>query len=357
MCGIAGFHGSFEPELLRLLADTLRHRGPDDEGQWLSPDARIGLAHRRLSIIDVSPLGHQPMEDAARSAVVVFNGEIYNFRELRNELEQRGFRFRGHSDTEVLLALYRAKGEAMLPMLNGIFAFAICDQVDRSLLLACDAMAVKPLYIAECANGFLFASELKALVPSGRISGTLDIPTLFRTLGFLWSPGGTTPFKGVQRLGPGEAVRVKNGRIVRRWEWAAPTWTADPLNLTTDDAVERVQEGLRTAVHRQMVSDVPVGAFLSGGVDSSAVVAMAREKAPSIDCFTIDTAGVRDAGSDDDFPYACQVARHLDVPLHSIRIDAPGMASWSLRTMAAESPRKAIWCKSAIVDARSPCSG
>ena len=148
MCGIAGFQGRFDPALLSAFADALSHRGPDDSGEWYSSRSQVGLAHRRLSIIDVSPLGHQPMDDRARTAVVVFNGEIYNFRELRRELEGRGHSFRGHSDTEVLLALYRAKGEAMLPLLNGIFAFAIWDQAARSLLLACDAMAVKPLYFA-----------------------------------------------------------------------------------------------------------------------------------------------------------------------------------------------------------------
>src|SRR5262245_37058381 len=145
MCGIAGFQGMFEPALLQALGDALHHRGPDDAGEWYSTHALVGLAHRRLSIIDLSPLGHQPMEDASRSSVIVFNGEIYNFRELRRELEHNGFHFRGHSDTEVLLALYRSKGEAMLAELNGIFAFAIYDAADRSLLLACDAMAVKPL--------------------------------------------------------------------------------------------------------------------------------------------------------------------------------------------------------------------
>ena len=221
----------------------------------------------------------------------MFNGEIYNFRELRRELEGKGYSFRGHSDTEVLLALYHARGEAMLPLLNGIFAFAIYDQTDETLFLACDQMAVKPLYFSEGPDGFVFASELKAMLSGTGGTGNLDVTALFRTLGFLWSPGGSTPLKGVRRVGPGEALRVKAGRVIRRWTWAASTWTAEPLELSVDEAVQNVREALRTAVHRQMVADVPVGAFLSGGLDSSAVVAMAREIAPAIDCFTIDTGG------------------------------------------------------------------
>src|SRR5262252_8791486 len=140
MCGIAGFQGRFDPELLSTCADALSHRGPDDSGEWYSSRSQVGLAHRRLAIIDVSPLGHQPMLGLSRTAVIVFNGEIYNFRELRRDLERSGNAFRSRSDTEVLVALYEVKGEAMLPLLNGIFALAIWDDSARSLFLACDAM-------------------------------------------------------------------------------------------------------------------------------------------------------------------------------------------------------------------------
>lgn len=327
MCGIAGFQGAFDSTLLRQMANAIAHRGPDDVGEWHSPDGTVGLAHRRLSIIDLSSLGHQPMSDASVTAVIVFNGEIYNFRELRRELEAEGYRFRGHSDTEVLLSLYLARGEAMLAMLNGIFAFAIYDRTDQTLFLACDAMGVKPLYFSEGRDGFVFGSELKALVACGGVSGSLDVSALLRYLGFLWSPGGATPFKGVSRLGPGETLRVKDGRIIRRWRWAGSTWAAEPLELDAAEAIRQVREGVRTAVHRQMVADVPVGAFLSGGLDSSAVVAMALEVSPDIDCFTIDTGAVRDAGVTDDLPYARQVAKHLGVKLHEIQVDSSRMAA------------------------------
>jgi asparagine synthase (glutamine-hydrolysing) len=327
MCGIAGFQGRFDFELLGQMANAIAHRGPDDCGEWHSADGTVGLAHRRLAIIDLSPLGHQPMSDASGTVVIVFNGEIYNFRELRRELEAEGYGFRGHSDTEVLLALYRARGEAMLAMLNGIFAFAIYDRADQTLFVACDAMGVKPLYFSERRDGFVYASELKALVACGGVAGSLDVSALFRTLGFLWSPGGATPFKGICRLGPGEALRVKERRIVRRWRWTRSAWADAPSVLDAGEAIRRVQEGVRTAVHRQMVADVPVGAFLSGGLDSSAVVAMAREVSPDIDCFTIDTGTVRDAGATDDLPYARQVAKHLGVKLHEIQVDSSRMAA------------------------------
>jgi asparagine synthase (glutamine-hydrolysing) len=327
MCGILGYSGSFDPVLLRAGLNAIAHRGPDDSGEFFDEQAGIGLGHVRLSIIDLSPLGHQPMADAAGSSVIVFNGEIYNFRELRAQLESEGCSFRGQSDTEVLLALYQAHGEAMLPLLNGIFAFAIYDHSEQAVFLACDAMGVKPLYFTEDRNGFAFASELKGLVLLADVAESLDISAVYRTLGFLWSPGGATPFKGVGRMGPGEALRVKAGRVVRRWHWARSPWVDATLMLDVDEAVGRVQAGLRMAVHRQMVADVPVGAFLSGGLDSSAVVAMAREVSPDIECFTIDTGAARDAGVTDDLPYARQVAKHLGVKLHEIQVDSERMAA------------------------------
>ena len=211
MCGIAGFAGRFSPDVLETMSAAIAHRGPDDAGQWVSRGGDVGLAHRRLSIIDLSPLGHQPMTHGSGLATIVFNGEIYNFADLRRDLEGEGHTFRSSSDTEVLLALYMAKGEAMLPLLNGIFAFALHDDRDDTLLLSCDRFAVKPLYYSETPNGCLFASELKALVRTGEIDTVLDPVALFRTLGFLWSPGGSTPLEAVRRLGPGDALRIKGG--------------------------------------------------------------------------------------------------------------------------------------------------
>ncbi len=209
MCGILGFSGSFDSAALTDGLLAIAHRGPDDSGVYVDTAAGIGLGHVRLSILDLSPLGHQPMVGADGAVVLVFNGEIYNFRELRLELELRGHSFRGHSDTEVLLKLYLTEGEAMLPRLNGIFAFAVWDGRSQSMLIVRDGLGVKPLYYSETGRGVAFASEIKgllSLVPEAR---ELDAAALHRYLSFLWCPGEGTPLKAVRKLLPGEAMVVR----------------------------------------------------------------------------------------------------------------------------------------------------
>ncbi len=328
MCGIVGFSGLFDLAALGRANDYIAHRGPDDSGIFSDETAAVGLGHRRLSILDLSPLGHQPMASADGAVVLVFNGEIYNFRELRRELEGKGAVFRGHSDTEVLLNLYLAEGEAMLPRLNGIFAFALWDRRQQSMLLARDALGVKPLYYAALDGRFAFASELKALVHLLPDAGALDAAALRRYLTFLWCPGDGTPLTAVRKLLPGEAMVVRYGRIARRWIWyQLPVFHGVTPGLDEQGAVDGTLMHLREAVRRQMVADVPVGAFLSGGLDSSAIVALARDQNPDIRCFTIEAAGGQEAGATDDLPYARRVARHLGVPLDVVRIDAGRMAS------------------------------
>jgi asparagine synthase (glutamine-hydrolysing) len=327
MCGIAGCSSHLSLDLLKSAGKALMHRGPDADGIWFDEEYGIGLAHRRLSILDLSSAGAQPMASDDGSVVLVFNGEIYNFRELRAELEAGGHHFRGRSDTEVLLHLYLAHGEQMLGRLNGIFAFAFWDKRDRSLFVARDALGVKPLYYAETAAGFAFASEIKALlclVPDVR---ELDIPALHRYLSFLWCPGIGTPLSGVRKLLPGEAMVVRAGKIARRWIWyRLPAFRGVTGKLSEVDALTRTVDGLRRAVHRQMVADVPVGAFLSGGLDSSSVVVFAREQAANIRCFTIESSGGQESGTADDLLYSRRVAAHLNVPLDIVRIDASRMA-------------------------------
>ena len=174
MCGIAGFSGRFESELLVRMNERMAHRGPDDSGTLAIEAAGVGLAHRRLSIIDLSPRGHQPMWDAERKAVIVYNGELYNFRELRDELLADGFRFESDSDTEVLLNLYLRDGVDMLERLNGMFAFAIWDVEERRLFVARDQIGVKPLYFTTTDRGFLFASELKSLLAEPSVDRSID---------------------------------------------------------------------------------------------------------------------------------------------------------------------------------------
>lgn len=341
MCGIAGCWRTDEhvTSAAAVIA-SLAHRGPDGHGEYRDPASGVLLAHTRLAIIDLSPAGHQPMLSADGRVALVFNGEIYNYRELKAELEADGVRFRGQSDSEVLLELYLREGAAMLPRLDGMFAFAIHDQRTGELFLARDAMGVKPLYVCSDANGFAFASEIKALLALDVDPGTLDAAALARYLTYLWCPGEGTPFEAVRKLAPGTAIVVKAARVVREWRWYEPPVCREQLavghspvghrrtNTAMDErtAIAAVRDSLRTAVHRQLVADVPVGAFLSGGLDSSAIVALAREQAPDIHCFTIEQTGGGDAGEAEDLPYTRRVAQHLGVRLDVVRIEAAQMA-------------------------------
>lgn len=323
MCGIAGFSGSFAQELLTRMNAAIAHRGPDGDGHFLLPAEGIGLAHRRLAIIDLSPTGAQPMTDDVSGVTLVFNGEIYNYRELRAELAGAGARFRGPSDTEVILRCYLARGVAMLEELNGIFAIALWDPRDRSLLLARDGAGVKPLYVAQTDAGVLFASELKALLAYPGLDRTLDVAAAWSHLTYLWAPAPLTMLKSVRKLEPGHALRIEAGRVTRQWRFYELPYPAPRFSGSADQAAHLLRACLQTAVTRQMVADVEVGAFLSGGLDSSAIVALARSQARGgrLACFTIETShSVAEEGFVDDLPYAHRVATHLDVDLHTVRV-------------------------------------
>jgi asparagine synthase (glutamine-hydrolysing) len=328
MCGIIGFNGNFHRDSLASGLRAIRHRGPDDGGEFFDPESGVGLGHARLSIIDLSPLGHQPMSDRASGVQLVFNGEIYNYRELRADLEKKGCAFRGHSDTEVLLQMYLEQGTEMFPQLNGIFTVGIWDPRSRVLTVVRDALGVKPLYVAETPCGVGFCSEIKGLlhlVPEAR---ELDPAALHRYLTFLWCPGEGTPLKAVRKVLPGEALQLSGGRVQRRWTWyRLPAFRNIAQDLNERASIVGTAQHVRAAVQRQMVADVPVGAFLSGGLDSSAVVAFAREVDPNLRCFTIEAAGGQEPGETDDLPYARHVAKHLGVQLECVRIDAAQMAS------------------------------
>jgi asparagine synthase (glutamine-hydrolysing) len=335
MCGIAGFAGRYDPSLLGRMNQVLGHRGPDDVGAYFDPVHGIGLAHRRLSIIDLSPQGHQPMWDTTRTAVTVFNGEIYNYRELRDELIRDGVRFAGGSDTEVLVNLYLRDGERMLSRLNGIFAFAIWDTRSRTLFLARDGVGVKPLYYAETPSGFLFASELKALLCTQEVDRRLNEMALMHHLTYLWCPAPHTMVAAVKKLEPGHTLAVQDGKISRSSRFYDLPYDQPIECMSEADAVSRVRDALQLAVSRQMVADVPVGAFLSGGLDSSAVVRFAKDHAlrDRLQCFTIgfrDDAASRE-GMTADLPYAQRVAKHLGVDLHTVEV-GPEMAD-HLETM------------------------
>ena len=304
--------------------DVIRHRGPDDADSLYLPNDGVGLAHRRLSIIDLSSAGRQPMWDATRSVCIVYNGEIYNYRELRRELERERFQFQSSTDTEVILNLYLRDGTEMLPKLNGIFAFALWDSRSRSILVARDGLGVKPLYYASVGEGVLFASELKAILQAPSVSRTLDVDAVRQYTRFLWCPAPQTMLESVRKLLPGHAAWITNGAIGTSWEFYDLPFDDVPEAWSDSDAIAATRDVIGRAVERQMVSDVPVGAFLSGGLDSSAVVAYAREhrQAEPLRCFTIGFTEGRTAaeGVADDLPYARRAARALGVALEEVTV-------------------------------------
>tara|TARA_B110000008_G_scaffold279831_1_gene328943 strand:- start:2727 stop:4628 length:1902 start_codon:yes stop_codon:yes gene_type:complete len=335
MCGIIGIYGSFNKSQLKEGVEILRHRGPDDSGFFIDSDSSIGLGHTRLSIQDLSSAGSQPMTDERENVVLIYNGEIYNFRELREGLINKGYSFNGFSDTEVLLNLYLEKGKWMFHHLNGIFALAIWDKTKSTLLIARDAIGVKPLYYSNINNSdFAFASEIKALIKLFPSNNELDLDSINRYLAFLWCPGSGTPLKSIKKLLPGEAMEIKNGSISNQWSWyKLPVFDKPKKKLLNEEtSIDGIRSNLKKAVQMQMVSDVPLGAFLSGGLDSSSVVAFAKEKNPNIRCFSIDTQGIISKGDVNDLPYAKAVAKHLNVPLEVATIDSKMLTS-DLETM------------------------
>ena len=322
MCGIAGYFGDFAPALLTEMGAAIAHRGPDGQGAWA--EGRVGLAHARLAIIDLSPAGAQPMASSDRRVVVTFNGEIYNFRELRDRLTSEGVTFRGSSDTEVLVELLARFGEKCLPWLNGIFAFTAWFPAERRMILVRDAAGVKPLYWTRTVAGYAFASEIKALRPVPGIDWSPDPVAIASYLTLLYAPADLTPALGVRKLQPGEIMEWKDGNapVIRRF--AARPNEQGPHDLSTVDAVEACRSYLQQAVRRQLVSDVPIGGFLSGGVDSTALAALAVQalgEGSRYPCFTVQASASSHPGNDgfvDDFPYAQLAAKRLGIPLHAV---------------------------------------
>jgi asparagine synthase (glutamine-hydrolysing) len=325
MCGIAGFVGRYGAETARAMARLIAHRGPDDEGFFFDAACGVALAHRRLAIIDLSPTGHQPMSDRSGRFTICYNGEIYNSPELRRELEQRGVQFRGSSDTEVLIELFAREGASSLGRLNGIFALAIWDKQERELHLARDGMGVKPLYIAETRSGLAFASEMKAFLALPDLDREIDTAALGAYLTYLWSPAERTMFRNVRKLEPGTWMTVSSaGRRGGGHFYVLPDPV--PREAGDDELIGGTRERLRVAVERQMLADVEVGAFLSGGLDSSSIVAFARRTSggSKLRCFTIDYRARADEAGEmvADLPYARQAASHLGVELHEVTADA-----------------------------------
>jgi asparagine synthase (glutamine-hydrolysing) len=326
MCGIAGYVGRFEPALLGRMNRAQGHRGPDGSGEW--HDAQAGLAHVRLAILDLSANGAQPMADASGRVVLSFNGEIYNYRELRTRLERRGIAFRGGSDTEVLANLLACYGAACLPWLNGIFAFAAWYPAEQKLLLARDAAGVKPLYWAATSAGRAFASELKALKDVPGVDWSLDPAAVSAYLTLLYAPGELTPAKGVRKLLPGTVAEWSADGAVRTAAFVPAHYSQEIQPFKEKDAVEACRHYLGQAVRRQLVSDVPLGGFLSGGLDSSAIAHYAVKtlgQPARYPCFTIGAAeldGLSAEGFAEDFPFARRMSASLGTPLQVAAFDA-----------------------------------
>jgi asparagine synthase (glutamine-hydrolysing) len=330
MCGIAGILSLDPAKSIGPMLQSIEHRGRDDQGQWTSDSIdqigrRVCFGHRRLSIIDTSPGGHEPMFSPDRRYVLTFNGEIFNYRELRQQLINLGHQFRTESDAEVLLAAFAQWNRDCLSRLNGMFAFAIWDNHERTLTLARDHVGIKPLYYAQTAapdNGpgaFIFASEIKAILASGLVKPSIDPEALHQFLTFLWSPDPNTLFAGVKTVPPGCLIQIRDDQLqLHQW------WDVSFENIEEGKNEEwwreRVLDTLNRVVKMEMVSDVPLGAFLSGGIDSSGIVAMMQRhsdgRAVSTYTVGIESKDLRYDIIPDDVRWARRVNEQLHTDYH-----------------------------------------
>ncbi|MBV9959762.1 MAG: asparagine synthase (glutamine-hydrolyzing), partial [Acidobacteria bacterium] len=332
MCGIAGLI-SHEPEQhIQAMLESIEHRGRDDVGVWSSRAIdggarRACLGHRRLSIIDTSSAGHQPMLYADGRYSITFNGEIYNYLELKERLEGAGHRFRTDSDTEVLLAAFAEWGEGCLQHLNGMFAFAIWDEQEQQLTLARDRVGIKPLYYTEVETetgaAFIFASEIKALLATGLVPREINPEALNQYLTFLWTPDPHTLFRGINKLPPAHVLTWRAGEVSVR-EWWDISFEEIEEGRSEEWWRERVLETLDRVVRLEMVADVPLGSFLSGGVDSSSIVALMKNHSGGRRVSTY-TIGIEpeDLHYDiipDDAVWARRVGKLLDTDYHEMML-------------------------------------
>ena len=319
MCGITGWFSLQnsiptwnKSAVLREMVRSLRHRGPDSEGFYEAEGAGMGI--RRLRVIDLET-GDQPIANEDKTLWIVFNGEIYNYRELRDELKKKGITFRTETDTEVLLKLYEAKGPDCVHDLNGMYAFAIYDTRGKNLFIARDPLGIKPLYYFQDEEHFLFASEIKALLAFPGLPRILDLEAASHFLSLNYLPSPWTLFRGIRQLEGGHSLSVKRGEVRTQRFWN-PRFEVD-LRWTEPEVLEKTRNLLRQAVKRQLVADVPVGAFLSGGLDSSSLVALIREaRGGTFETFSV---GFEEE-SYDESPYARKVAQHFGTRHHKILV-------------------------------------
>ncbi|HUS09722.1 MAG TPA: asparagine synthase (glutamine-hydrolyzing) [Pyrinomonadaceae bacterium] len=334
MCGIAGLISLDAEQYISRMLETIEHRGRDDEGIWScgaidEAGSHVSLGHRRLAIIDTSEAGHQPMLSSDGRYVLTFGGEIYNYRELREQLTSKGHSFRTQTDTEVLLRAFTEWGKECLQRLNGMFHFAIWDNRERTLTIARDHVGIKPLYYFYNPAGygrpglFIFASEVKALLATGLIKRALDPSALNQFMTFLWAPDPNTLFQGIKTLPPAHVLQFRNDEI-QIDEWWDVSFEKIEQGRSEQWWQEQVLETLDRTVKMEMVADVPLGSFLSGGIDSSGIVAMMKrhsgERRVSTYTVGIESEDLRYDIIPDDVEWARRVNQHLDTDYHEIML-------------------------------------
>ena len=344
MCGICGIYKygnpnqAFDEALLVRMSDSIKHRGPDDAGTFVSPDYRVGFGFRRLSIVDLSPAGHQPMFTPDKSVTIVFNGEIYNHLVIRKELEAKGYKYRSRSDTETILYAYQEYGLNFVHKLLGMFALALWDEKKRVLVLARDRIGIKPLYYTIADGQLIFGSEIKAILQHPSVSRELDPQAMDAYLTFLISPAPLTLFKNIRKLEPGHFMVIGQDGIQRNEQYWDPVPTGDqpsididgnPIpcselvanaaGMTEESCISTIRTLLRQSIKDRMMSDVPFGVFLSGGIDSSTNVALMAELMDRpVDTFSV---GVRDLEKYNELGYARQIAGQFKTNHHEVIID------------------------------------
>jgi asparagine synthase (glutamine-hydrolysing) len=334
MCGICGVF-SWAPSVMHddttvsHMRDTIQHRGPDDCGTRVDPEGQVGLGHRRLSIVDLSPAGHQPMGNEDGTVWITFNGEIYNHEALRRDLERNGHTFRSHTDTEAIVHLYEEEGVECLRRLEGMFALAIWDARRQQLFMARDRVGVKPLYFAHLPGGLVFGSEPKALLAHPAVPRDLDDEGFYDYLTYGFVPPPRTIYASISKLAPAEWMLVgRNGSVHREryWNPISPNVVAETASLSEAEQIDRLRTLLRDSIRKRMMSDVPFGVFLSGGLDSSANVALMAElmDAP---VRTYSTAPRRHADYDE-LSYARVIADRFSTDHHEVVIDDDDMRAF-----------------------------
>ena len=332
MCGIAGIinHDHQHPadvHVLDRMLDSIIHRGPDDEGRLVDRELAMGM--RRLSIIDLST-GQQPLYDESERFGLVFNGEIYNFKELRADLIARGHRFKTHGDGEVIVHLFEEHGPKCIDFLRGMFAFAIWDQQDRQLFIARDRMGIKPLYYTQTSDAIIFGSEIKSLLHHPHVNAAVDLQGLADYLSLKYVPAPRTMFEGIRSLPPGHSLTIRNGQAVERQYWNFDLQSDSP-GTSEEEYADRLDAILQDSVRLRLRSDVPFGAFLSGGVDSSIIVAlMSQELSQPVKTFSVGFAG---GDEPDELPYARVIADQFKTEHHEMVITADDFVKHSERVM------------------------